>query len=80
MGRIYRFGPADSHQAFDPDMVTHPSPWPEWFATQYDIGSVWMCDKTSEEMVKVEPSADWGGSWAWNITEDGTGIVMRRVN
>lgn len=63
----------------EPDSVAHPSPWPEWFASQDDNRSVWICDKTTEEKILVEPSADWGRSWAWNISEDGTGIVMRRV-
>ena len=62
----------------DTDTVTHPSPWPEWFATQHDHRSVLLCDNASEEKIKVEPPASWGNAWAWNVTKDGTGIVMRR--
>ena len=63
----------------DADTVTFASPWPEWFATQEDRRSVWICKKGSMDKVKVEPPAAWGNAWAWNITEDGTGIVMRRT-
>jgi len=63
----------------DADKVIHPSPWLEWLGTQSDTHSVWICDKTSDERIKVEPPADWGNAWAWNVTEDGTGILMRRT-
>ena len=63
----------------NPDTVTHPSPWPDWFATQENCRSVLICNKASEEKVKVEPPADWGSNWAWNINDTGAGIVMRRL-
>ena len=53
------------------------SPWEQWYATQSDLDGVWLCDRTSEEKVKVKPPSTWGRNWAWNIAEDGTGIVMR---
>ena len=62
----------------DADSVTHPSPWPDWFASQ-DGRSILICDRTSDERVTVEPPASWGNAWAWNVNEAGTGIVMRRV-
>lgn len=76
MGRIFRIRRARGQS--DANTVIHPSPWPDWLATQ-EGRSVWICNKASEERVRVEPPADWGSDWAWNITEDGTGIVMRRV-
>lgn len=63
----------------DADSVTHPSPWPDWFATQHDHRSILICDKSSDEKIKVEPPVAWGNSWAWNINTQGTGIVMRRL-
>lgn len=60
------------------DKVIHKSPWPEWFATK-DGRSVWICDKASEEKVQVQPPLSWGKNWAWNIIEDGTGIIFRRL-
>jgi hypothetical protein len=27
----------------------------------------------------VEPPAEWGRDWSWNITEDGGGIYFRRT-
>jgi hypothetical protein len=66
-------------QARDDDAVIFHSPWSEWFATQEDCRSVWLCNKASAERIKVEPPAEWGNGWAWNISEQGTGIVMRRV-
>ena len=29
--------------------------------------------------VKVEPPAEWGRDWSWNVTEDGTGIYFERT-
>jgi len=62
-----------------PDSVTHSSPWLDWYATQENSRSVWICNRVSEEKIQVEPPADWGNAWAWNINEFGTGIVLRRV-
>jgi len=61
-----------------PDSVTHSSPWLDWFAGQ-DGRSVLICDRTSDERVTVEPPASWGNAWAWNTNDNGTGIVLRRV-
>jgi len=63
----------------EPDLRIHKSPWPEWFATQDSLTGVVICSKTTGEKVVVEPPRDWGRHWAWNITEDGTGIVIRRA-
>jgi hypothetical protein len=62
------------------DLVVHPSPWPDWYATQ-DTSSrgVWLCDKTSDRKVLVQPPAEWGRHWTWNVTEDGRGICFRRT-
>jgi len=84
MGRIFRFQQSGDRedQGMDrmpePDTVTHPSPYADWFATQEDR-SVLLCDKASDEKIKVEPPASWGDNWAWNVTEDGTSIVMRTL-
>lgn len=63
----------------EPDSVIHPSPWPEWFASQEDRRSVVICDRASDNKIKIQPPASWGKNWAWNITEDGSGIVLRRI-
>ena len=63
----------------DSDTVIHPSPWPEWFATQHDTRSVWIQKKDSMDKVQFMPPVAWGRAWAWNITEDGSGIVLRRT-
>jgi len=63
----------------DQDHIVHKSPFPEWFATQdTSCRGVWLCDRTSDRKVKVEPPAEWGRQWAWNIIEDGTGIYFTR--
>ena len=68
------------HQAVEePDTRIHRSPWPNWFATQGSLASVAICNRDSEEETIVEPPREWGRNWAWNITEDGSGIVMRRT-
>ena len=63
------------------DRRTHLSPFPEWYATQ-DASScgVWICDKASDQKVKVEPPADWGRHWSWNVTEDGKGVCFKRTD
>jgi hypothetical protein len=60
------------------DRIVHRSPWRAWYATQDGSRGVWLCDKASERKVKVEPPAEWGRYWAWNVTEDGTGIYFKR--
>ena len=61
------------------DSVIHQSPWPDWFATQESRRSVSICDKASDERIEVQPPASWGKKWAWNISEDGTGVTMRKT-
>jgi hypothetical protein len=60
------------------DRRIHPSPFSDWYATQDGSRGVWLCDKASERKVKVEPPAEWGRHWAWNVTEDGRGIYFKR--
>jgi hypothetical protein len=64
----------------DEDRRICPSPFPEWYATQ-DASSrgVWLCDKASDRKILVEPPAEWGRHWSWNVTEDGTGVYLGRV-
>ena len=61
------------------DRRIHPSPFADWYATQDGSRGVWLCDKTSDGKVKVEPPAEWGRDWSWNVTEDGTGIYFERT-
>ncbi len=56
------------------------SPWPNWYATQESLAGVFICDKETEGRVLVKPPPTWGRNWAWNIAEDGTGIVMRSTD
>ena len=63
----------------EPDVRIHKSPWPEWFATQESLTGVCIVNKATGESVVIEPPKEWGRHWAWNITEDGTGIVSRRT-
>ena len=63
----------------DPDVRIHHSPWPDWLATQESLSGVLLCDKASAERVLFEPPEEWGRKWAWNLTEDGSGIVIRRT-
>jgi len=62
-----------------PDVRIHKSPWSEWFATQESLTGVVICSKTTGEKVVVEPPKEWRRHWAWNISDDGTGIVIRRT-
>ena len=61
------------------ELVIHPSPWPEWFATQDVPRGVSIREKDSDRKIVLEPPPDWGPYWAWNLTEDGTGIYFRRT-
>jgi hypothetical protein len=61
------------------ERIVHLSPYKEWFADQGGLRGVWLCNKANAEKVKVEPPAEWGRHWAWNITEDGLGIYLRRT-
>lgn len=63
----------------NPDLRTHKSPWAEWYASQESTAGVFIINKATGEQVFVEPPKEWGHNWNWNITPDGTGIVMRRT-
>jgi hypothetical protein len=65
-------------QLTDP-LVIHKSPWSSWYADQQGR-AVWIHDKTSSRKAKLEPPAEWGSHWQWNITVDGTGIFFRHVS
>lgn len=61
----------------DPSNIRiHHSPWPNWFATQDTVRGVRLHDKVSGQQVSFSPPAEWGRHWAWNVSEDGNGIVM----
>ena len=63
------------------DRRIHPSPYPQWYATQdTSARGVWLCDKASDRKVLVEPPAEWGRHWAWNLTEDGKGVGRERTD
>jgi hypothetical protein len=62
----------------DEDVRVHQSPWPDWFATQESLAGVFLCDKASDERMFIAPPKEWDRNWAWNLTEDGTGIVLHR--
>jgi len=62
-----------------PDTRFQKSPWAGWFATQESLSGVVLCDKESSQRIVVEPPQEWGGKWAWNISPDGSGIVMCRT-
>ena len=38
---------------------------------------MWLCDKSSDQKVKVESPAEWGRRWSWKLTEDGSGICFK---
>ena len=62
----------------DQDQWIHPAPFSDWFATQdTSARGVWLCDRATEEKIKLEPPAEWGRDWAWNITEDGRAVCFR---
>jgi hypothetical protein len=62
------------------DLRIHPAPFSDWYATQdTSARGVWLCDRATEEKVKVVPPAEWGPNWSWNITEDGKGVYFTRT-
>jgi hypothetical protein len=64
----------------DEEIRIHRSPWADWYATQESLASVSICNKSTGEKVEIEPPQEWGRYWAWNLTEDGTGIMMLRTS
>jgi hypothetical protein len=64
----------------DEQRIIHVSPFAEWYASQ-DLSArgVWVYDKTGDRKVLVEPPAQWGRHWSWNLTEDGKGVYFRRT-
>jgi hypothetical protein len=60
------------------DRIVHPSPFRNWHADQ-DGRTIWICDKDSEQRIKVESPAEWGRHWTWNFTEDGVRIYLKRT-
>jgi hypothetical protein len=61
------------------DDIIHRSPFRDWYATQDASCGVWLCDRASDQKVKIEPPAQWEAHWTWNVTEDGVGIYFRRT-
>jgi hypothetical protein len=61
------------------ETLIHASPYSKWIVTQDGSRGVWFCVKNSDEKVKVEPPAEWGRHWSWNVTKDGSGIYFRHV-
>ena len=57
------------------DRRIHPSPYSDWHATQDGSRGVWLCEKASERKVKVEPPAEWGRHWSWNVTRTAGGSI-----
>ena len=64
----------------EPDIRFHESPWPGWFASQESLMGVNIINKATGEKVSVAPPTEWGREWAWNISPDGVGIVIRRIS
>jgi len=60
-------------------IVIHESPFAHWFATQDVARGVSLHDRRSDAKIAVEPPAEWGWHWSWNVTEDGQGIYFRRT-
>src|SRR5690606_29776753 len=71
---LERRAPADAA-----NIRIHRSPWPNWFATQDTVRGVRLHDKVTGQQVSFSPPAEWGPHWAWNVSEDGRGIVMVRT-
>jgi hypothetical protein len=51
----------------------------DWYATQYSLKGVIICNRQTAEEMLVEPPKEWDDRWAWNFTEDGLGIVIRQT-
>lgn len=52
------------------------SPWSGWYATQESLTTVTIYSKLTDESHVIERPMEWGDEWGWNISPDGTGIVM----
>ena len=65
--------------AADEPIIIHKSPFADWFATQDIARGVSLYDRSSDAKIAVEPPAEWGRHWSWNVTEDGKGICLRRT-
>jgi hypothetical protein len=62
----------------DENCIVHLSPYSDWYADQDVSRGVSFYDKATGRKVTVEPPAEWGRNWSWNVTEDGKGIYFRR--
>jgi hypothetical protein len=60
------------------DRIVHPVPFRNWHADQ-EGRTIRICDKDSEQRIKVEPPVEWGRHWTWNFAEDGLGIYLKRT-
>ena len=64
----------------DENCIIHLSPFKDWYADQDVSRGVSFHDRATGRKVTVEPPAEWGRHWSWNLTEDGKGIYFRRTN
>ncbi len=60
-------------------VIIHKSPFADWYADQDVTRGVSLCDRATGQKVTLEPPAEWGQHWTWNLTEDGTGIYFKRM-
>ena len=62
------------------DVRLHRSPFNNWYASQESLRGVVVHDKESAQQIEVAPPSDWGKCWAWNLSEDGLGLVVTRTS
>ena len=58
----------------------HFAPFANWYAEQESKDSVTIFDRDSDQSDKVRPPNAWGRNWKWNVSEDGTGIDLHRID
>ena len=52
------------------DIIIQTSPFGDWYADQDVPRGVSFHDRATGRKVTVEPPAEWGRHWSWNLTED----------
>ena len=60
-------------------MITHPVDFETCYVTQRGRGVAAVKKGELDAREVFVPPQAWGGSWCWDVLEDGSGIYFRRA-
>lgn len=80
-GESDRYGQGDYDPGMDASRFTPTTRFDDvrWYATQKGRSVEIRERETHRVLHQLTPPLEWGSNWAWNITDDGTGVYLMRT-